>query len=742
MRAPGKIEPVTAEDLDRVLPITGYLDRISARPGGAIEVKVSAQAAGQYHSDVVRIVSGDPNPDGPGLIYDQQPFGQGAHPARAQPVDRGSYAQVADAPAMTGPVRLFAAHIQPWLLRDHPSVIAAAETADGVGWRLEITESTLAFRYRPADGGTHTVVLDCPLRLERWARVWGGYDCRSGRLVVGACPDGGTVLQAETAAVLDAMPDALPLMMAARLASAVSADHFNGRIEDPCLLGALPAADEVPEPAMARSGTLAAWWDFGLAIDTASIVDQGPHGLGGRLVNLPTRAVRGARWDGSVMRWTERPEHYAAIHFHEDDLSDCRWQTDFLLTIPDGTPSEVYGLRLRQGDAQDILPFYVLPARGAAKAPICFLASTMTHLAYANHARGNTDAGFRARMADWGAAPSPDDYPIYGRSTYNYHPDGSGISLSSRLRPTLTIRPGHLTVDDPSGSGLRHFPADTHLLCWLERKGFDFDVVTDEDIDDEGSALLEGYRTVVTGSHPEYHTGRMLDALQTYRDEGGRLAYLGGNGFYWKIARSPVMPGILEVRRAEGGIRVWATDTGESYHQIDGLYGGLWRRNGRPPQALGGVGFTAQGIFEGSYYRRTEASFTSDHAWIFEGVEEERLGDYGLSGGGAAGFELDRADPALGTPENAAILAVSEGHGDSFVTVPEELLSHLHTITGETPEALIRAEIVYADLPGGGALFTVGSITFCGSLLVNGGDNGISRMLENVLRRFAGGPDG
>lgn len=721
-----------------MLPITGYLDRISARPGEVIEVKVSAQGAGAYRSDVVRIVSGDPNPDGPGLIYHAQPFGQGTHAARVQPVDRGSYALVRDAPSLSGPVRLFSALVQPWLLRDTGSVIAAAETPDGIGWRLEITAAALVFRVRSLDGATHSATLDHALRREHWVRVWGGYDCRTGRLIVGAGPRDGEVLQAETAAKPGALPASLPLTVAARLRGAVSADHFNGRIEDPCVLNALPAGGGVPAPEVARPGTLEAWWDFGAAIDTASIVDRGPHGLGGQLVNLPTRAVRGARWDGSVMCWTERPDHYAAIHFHEDDLSDCRWQTDFLLSIPEGTPSGVYGVRLTHGDAQDILPFYVLPARDAAKAPLCLLASTMTHLAYANHARGNTDDAFRKRMAEWGSAPNADDFPIYGRSTYNYHPDGSGISLSSRLRPVLTIRPGYLTVDDASGSGLRHFPADTHLLCWLERKGFDFDVITDEDIDDEGAPLLEGYRAVVTGSHPEYHTARMLDALQAYRDGGGRLAYLGGNGFYWKIARSLQMPGIMEVRRAEGGIRVWAADPGESYQQLDGGYGGLWRRNGRPPQALGGVGFSSQGLFEGSYYRRTQASFAAEHAWIFEGVAEERLGDYGLSGGGAAGFELDRADTALGTPEGAAILAVSERHGDSFVAVPEELLSHLHTVTGEKPEALIRAEIIYADLPGGGALFAAGSITFCGSLLVKDGDNGISRMLENVLRRFAG----
>ena len=51
--------------------------------------------------------------------------------------------------------------------------------------------------------------------------------------------------------------------------------------------------------------------------------------------------------------------------------------------------------------------------------------------------------------------------------------------------------------------------------------------------------------------------------------------------------------------------------------------------------------------------------------------------------GAAAGFELDRADMMLGTPRHALVIASSEGHGGSFVLVPEELLTHLVTLPGE-----------------------------------------------------------
>jgi len=63
------------------------------------------------------------------------------------------------------------------------------------------------------------------------------------------------------------------------------------------------------------------------------------------------------------------------------------------------------------------------------------------------------------------------------------------------------------------------------------------------------------------------------------------------------------------------------------------------------------------------------------------------------------------------------------------------MLSRL-TVSGDKPEDLIRAEIVYFETESDGAVFSVGSITFCGSLSHNCYDNPVSRMLGNVLARF------
>ena len=401
----------------------------------------------------------------------------------------------------------------------------------------------------------------------------------------------------------------------------------------------------------------------------------------------------------------------------------------------------MYAVRLRAGGEEDMIPFFVRAVTGRAQSDACVLIPVFTYTVYANFARGNVDDAYRDRVARWGARPwTPDEHPEYGISTYNSHSDGSGVAYSSRLRPILNQRSGFCAYADPlGGSCLRHFPADTHLLAWLDALGHDFDVVTDEDLDADGVAAIERYKVVMTGSHPEYHTPGSLDALTEYTDGGGRLMYLGGNGFYWRVAVNPELLGAVEIRRGEGGIRAWAAEPGEYYNAFDGGYGGLWRNSGRAPQRLAGVGFIAQGDFHGTAYRRLPASRDPRAAWIFEGIDDELLGDFGLSGGGAAGFELDWLDPSLGSPPHALVLARSERQDDTFMLVPEEILNHYGNRPGLPAEELIRSEIVFFETPNGGAVFSVGSITFCGSLPHNDFDNNISRMLDNVLRRFRGG---
>ena len=46
---------------------------------------------------------------------------------------------------------------------------------------------------------------------------------------------------------------------------------------------------------------------------------------------------------------------------------------------------------------------------------------------------------------------------------------------------------------------------------------------------------------------------------------------------------------------------------------------------------------------------------------------------------------------------------------------------------------VLRADMIYFDVPGGGSVFATGSITFCGSLPRNNYNNNVSTILHNVI---------
>ncbi len=155
-----------------------------------------------------------------------------------------------------------------------------------------------------------------------------------------------------------------------------------------------------------------------------------------------------------------------------------------------------------------------------------------------------------------------------------------------------------------------------------------------------------------------------------------------------------------------------------------------------PPQALVGVGTLAAGFDASSYYRRKAASFDPRARFIFEGVgDEELIGDFGLLGGGASGSEIDAVDPMLGTPSHTLVVASSEGHSEGVYLVPDETGFHHAAMDGlRNPD--IRADMTFFETPRGGAVFSVGSIAWGASLSHNGYDNNVSRITENVVRRF------
>ena len=77
------------------IPLIGYVDRLSARPGQSLKFKISSTCNQPYHASLVRIVCADPNPEGPGIIeQDIAADFTGRYPSRPQPFFPGSYGLV------------------------------------------------------------------------------------------------------------------------------------------------------------------------------------------------------------------------------------------------------------------------------------------------------------------------------------------------------------------------------------------------------------------------------------------------------------------------------------------------------------------------------------------------------------------------------------------------------------------------------------------------------------------------
>ena len=361
---------------------------------------------------------------------------------------------------------------------------------------------------------------------------------------------------------------------------------------------------------------------------------------------------------------------------------------------------------------------------------------TASYLAYANE-KLSFDAQIIQPMT--GQPPIITDIDIetyehrdFGLSTYDSYVDGAGVSFSSYKRPIVNMRPKYRisSMNIPW-----QFPADLSIVGWLEARGYDYDIVTDEDLHREGLDAIKPYRCVMSGTHPEYVSEKMLDAQEDFVAEGGRLIYMGGNGYYWCVGFYDDEPWCMEVRKLDAGMRAWAAKPGEHYLQTTGEKSGLWRTRGRAPQKLTGVGFISEGFETCAPFRRMPDSYHRTVSWITEGIEGEIIGDEGLAYGGAAGIELDRYDLSLGTPPHTRIIASSGGHSDNYVLVTEELLYAYAGLVGSL-DYRIRADVTYFSAPNDGAVFSTGSIAFGSALPANDYRNNASTMLGNVVDAF------
>jgi N,N-dimethylformamidase beta subunit-like protein len=231
--------------------------------------------------------------------------------------------------------------------------------------------------------------------------------------------------------------------------------------------------------------------------------------------------------------------------------------------------------------------------------------------------------------------------------------DGWGDSWNVGAGSTVDLRRPYLDFAVPS----RYRDWDLSFISWLNRTGKAVDFLSDDDLERvrSGEALRRAYDLVVFPGHEEYASGRVYDVVRRYRDLGGRLMFLSGDNFLWRVKRE-----------------------GQVLRRV-----ALWRNLGRPEASLVGVQWGASG---GRRHAPYVVQGATASPWAFAGTglrNSSTFGRYGL--------ELDARAPS--SPAGTRVLA------------------RIPNLIGKRD-----AEMTYYETNAGARVFAAGVVNFAASI--------------------------
>jgi N,N-dimethylformamidase len=350
-------------------------------------------------------------------------------------------------------------------------------------------------------------------------------------------------------------------------------------------------------------------------------------------------------------------------------------------------------------------PWVVAPRQPQSR--IAVLASTNTWNAYNNY-------GGRSNYVN--ATRLPDSPVVYSRQDLDRYQDrtpfGTWRFEDAEYGPLSFDRPepGNDMLDDAEAAspiqgrvqcGLA--PGEWRLYAWLEREGFPYDLYAEAQLHD-GTLDLHQYRVLIIAVHPEYWTRAMYTKVKTWvREQGGRLMYLGGNGLNCEVVlhEDDTMTCLTHLRSRHGEMGGQSEDGTTEFES-------RMHRTLESEANLLGVVCTETGIMTSAPYRVLRAQH-----WVYENTglrDNDLFGHVTLHEripGGASGHETDKTSAS--SPASTLVLAKGtnpDNGGAEMVIVPHE---------------------------GGGAVFSVGSITWVAALFT---DQPVAAITRNVIHRF------
>ena len=163
--------------------ITGYTDKISAKPGETVNFHVTVDNATQAQVDLVRLIHGDEHPEGPGFIEEiiSSPL-SGVHPVKKQFVDLGNAVRVDDPARLLNGDGSFT--VACFVFASTPEkgrqvILGKYSLDENCGYALGIDDKGRLAFWTANGKDTDEVVSQIPLAHHTWYLVSASFDRKS-----------------------------------------------------------------------------------------------------------------------------------------------------------------------------------------------------------------------------------------------------------------------------------------------------------------------------------------------------------------------------------------------------------------------------------------------------------------------------------------------------------------------------------------------------------------------------------
>ena len=194
-------------------------------------------------------------------------------------------------------------------------------------------------------------------------------------------------------------------------------------------------------------------------------------------------------------------------------LIEARWHPSYTLTVSTNWVTGIYLAKFTSATGlQTYTPFDVL---GNSSSSYVAVTPDTTYQAF----------------NDWG-----------GASLYD-----PGNGLTGEKNASNPARAVKVSFERPytQGDGASQvlvFEADE--IHWLEQQGYDLSYISNVDLQKHPGLLLQ-HRAYLSLGHDEYWTKEMRDSVESARDKGVGLAFLGANASFWQMRFEPDSTGTI-----------------------------------------------------------------------------------------------------------------------------------------------------------------------------------------------------